>query len=40
MTTLSQKLVALVRTILRRPLKAPKAPNKDHYYKPYWAKRS
>jgi hypothetical protein len=38
MATMSEKLLALVRTIVRRPLRKPKTAGPDHYYKPYWSK--
>lgn len=27
-----------VEAVFRRPLRAPKPPGQDHYYKPYWRK--
>jgi hypothetical protein len=38
MATMSEKLLALVRTIIRRPPRKPKTAGPDHYYKPYWSK--
>lgn len=29
-----------IQGIFRRPLRPPKAPGKDHYYRPYWETRS
>jgi len=31
-------ITAFVQRLFRRPVRAPKTPGREHYYRPYWAK--
>ena len=31
-------ITAFVQRLFRRPLRNPKTPGREHYYRPYWAK--
>lgn len=31
-------ITAFVQRLFRRPLRKPKTPGREHYYRPYWAK--